>query len=158
MPSPYSLFACLPKHMNTRPTSLVSCESFFPGRGRNIITYSRTQRRPRNDCPNLRPDGRSRSTHRVSRVYLCVRTRTGYPIRTHESDLTVIRLQLLEPDRYPYLFKCLYGLLMLLPHRFESMERLRKTGCESQTSLRIEGIDHTRDTSFLSRDLFRLRT
>jgi hypothetical protein len=26
-----------------------------------------------------------------------------------------IRLQLLEPDRYPYLFKCLYGLLMLLP-------------------------------------------
>ncbi|KAI0287644.1 vacuolar protein 14 C-terminal Fig4p binding-domain-containing protein [Russula brevipes] len=28
---------------------------------------------------------------------------------------TYIRLQLLEPDRYPYLFKCLYGLLMLLP-------------------------------------------
>ncbi|KAI9168178.1 hypothetical protein H9P43_007550 [Blastocladiella emersonii ATCC 22665] len=26
-----------------------------------------------------------------------------------------LRLQLLEPDRYPYLFKCLYGLLMLLP-------------------------------------------
>ncbi|CAE7233428.1 unnamed protein product [Rhizoctonia solani] len=28
---------------------------------------------------------------------------------------TSLRLQLLEPDRYPYLFKCLYGLLMLLP-------------------------------------------
>ncbi|KAF9480691.1 ARM repeat-containing protein [Pholiota conissans] len=28
---------------------------------------------------------------------------------------TYIRLQLLEPDRYPYLFKCLYGILMLLP-------------------------------------------
>lgn len=28
---------------------------------------------------------------------------------------TDLRLQLLEPDRYPYLFKCLYGLLMLLP-------------------------------------------
>ncbi|KAF5358988.1 hypothetical protein D9758_004832 [Tetrapyrgos nigripes] len=28
---------------------------------------------------------------------------------------TYIRLQLLEPDRYPHLFKCLYGLLMLLP-------------------------------------------
>jgi len=28
---------------------------------------------------------------------------------------TYIRLQLLEPERYPYLFKCLYGLLMLLP-------------------------------------------
>ncbi|RMZ81333.1 hypothetical protein DV738_g2304, partial [Chaetothyriales sp. CBS 135597] len=26
-----------------------------------------------------------------------------------------LRLQLLEPDRYPYLYKCLYGLLMLLP-------------------------------------------
>ncbi|KAF8165594.1 vacuolar protein 14 C-terminal Fig4p binding-domain-containing protein [Crassisporium funariophilum] len=28
---------------------------------------------------------------------------------------TYIRLQLLEPERYPYLFKCLYGILMLLP-------------------------------------------
>jgi len=28
---------------------------------------------------------------------------------------TYLRLQLLEPGRYPYLFKCLYGLLMLLP-------------------------------------------
>ncbi|PPQ70437.1 hypothetical protein CVT26_013931 [Gymnopilus dilepis] len=28
---------------------------------------------------------------------------------------TYIRLQLLEPDKYPYLFKCLYGILMLLP-------------------------------------------
>lgn len=26
-----------------------------------------------------------------------------------------IRLQLLEPERHPYLFKCLYGILMLLP-------------------------------------------
>lgn len=29
--------------------------------------------------------------------------------------MTDLRLQLLEPDRYPYLYKCLYGLLMLLP-------------------------------------------
>ncbi|CCF54478.1 hypothetical protein NDA10_005690 [Ustilago hordei] len=28
---------------------------------------------------------------------------------------TALRLQLLEPERYPYLFKCLYGVLMLLP-------------------------------------------
>ncbi|KAJ1973512.1 hypothetical protein H4R35_004080 [Dimargaris xerosporica] len=28
---------------------------------------------------------------------------------------TYLRLQLLEPDRYPYLYKCLYGVLMLLP-------------------------------------------
>ncbi|KAI8852323.1 vacuolar protein 14 C-terminal Fig4p binding-domain-containing protein [Chytridium lagenaria] len=28
---------------------------------------------------------------------------------------TYLRLQLLEPDRYPHLFRCLYGILMLLP-------------------------------------------
>ncbi|KAJ1548127.1 hypothetical protein HK096_004313 [Nowakowskiella sp. JEL0078] len=28
---------------------------------------------------------------------------------------TYLRLQLLEPDKYPHLFKCLYGILMLLP-------------------------------------------
>jgi hypothetical protein len=26
-----------------------------------------------------------------------------------------LRLQLLEPERYPFLYKCLYGVLMLLP-------------------------------------------
>jgi vacuole morphology and inheritance protein 14 len=31
------------------------------------------------------------------------------PVFTH------LRLQLLEPEQYPYLYKCLYGLLMLLP-------------------------------------------
>jgi hypothetical protein len=31
------------------------------------------------------------------------------------NSCTDLRLQLLEPDRYPYLYKCLYGLLMLLP-------------------------------------------
>ena len=28
---------------------------------------------------------------------------------------TYLRMQLLEPDRYPFLYKCLYGVLMLLP-------------------------------------------
>lgn len=28
---------------------------------------------------------------------------------------TYLRLQLLEPEKYPYLYKCLYGILMLLP-------------------------------------------
>lgn len=28
---------------------------------------------------------------------------------------TYLRLQLLEPERYPYLYRCLYGVLMLLP-------------------------------------------
>jgi vacuole morphology and inheritance protein 14 len=35
-----------------------------------------------------------------------------------------MRLQLLEPERYPYLFKCLYGLLMLLPQS-SAFETLR---------------------------------
>lgn len=26
-----------------------------------------------------------------------------------------LRLQLLEPEKYPYLYKCMYGILMLLP-------------------------------------------
>lgn len=26
-----------------------------------------------------------------------------------------LRLQLLEPDKHPYLYKCMYGILMLLP-------------------------------------------
>jgi vacuole morphology and inheritance protein 14 len=29
--------------------------------------------------------------------------------------MTDLRIQLLEPERYPHLYKCLYGLLMLLP-------------------------------------------
>lgn len=39
-------------------------------------------------------------------------------ILTLSSRLTVVsdlRLQLLEPEKYPHLYKCLYGLLMLLP-------------------------------------------
>lgn len=34
---------------------------------------------------------------------------------TFVHKISDIRLQLLEPERYPYLFKCLYGILMLLP-------------------------------------------
>ena len=34
---------------------------------------------------------------------------------THADNLIDLRLQLLEPERYPHLYKCLYGLLMLLP-------------------------------------------
>ncbi len=50
-----------------------------------------------------------------SPVFTCalVLERTYY--FAHIQGTIDIRLQLLEPDRYPYLFKCLYGLLMLLP-------------------------------------------
>jgi hypothetical protein len=50
-----------------------------------------------------------------SPVFTC---ETSYPFQTqaHNSPSHLdIRLQLLEPERYPYLFKCLYGILMLLP-------------------------------------------
>ena len=29
--------------------------------------------------------------------------------------MTDLRLQLLEPEKYPFLYKCMYGILMLLP-------------------------------------------
>jgi len=45
-----------------------------------------------------------------SPVFTCIRPKFSYLLM--RSDL---RLQLLEPEKYPYLFKCLYGLLMLLP-------------------------------------------
>ena len=50
-----------------------------------------------------------------SPVFTCMSASMGYPIHTNEFAVIDIRLQLLEPDKYPYLFKCLYGLLMLLP-------------------------------------------
>ncbi|KAL1659728.1 vacuolar protein 14 C-terminal Fig4p binding-domain-containing protein [Schizophyllum commune] len=56
--------------------------------------------------------------HRVARVHLCVRFafERDRPKTDKQHPTTAdIRLQLLEPERYPHLFKCLYGLLMLLP-------------------------------------------
>jgi len=46
-----------------------------------------------------------------------------------------LRLQLLEPERYPYLFKCLYGILMLLPQS-SAFETLRNR-LNSVTSLGV---------------------
>ncbi|KDQ15363.1 hypothetical protein BOTBODRAFT_31687 [Botryobasidium botryosum FD-172 SS1] len=52
---------------------------------------------------------------------------------------TSLRLQLLEPEKYPYLFKCLYGLLMLLPQSsaFISL-RNRLNAVSSMGSLHIQ--------------------
>jgi vacuole morphology and inheritance protein 14 len=48
-----------------------------------------------------------------SPVFTC-RMRTSLII--NPANMTIdLRLQLLEPERYPHLYKCLYGLLMLLP-------------------------------------------
>ncbi|CCO31892.1 hypothetical protein BN14_05943 [Rhizoctonia solani AG-1 IB] len=41
---------------------------------------------------------------------------------------TSLRLQLLEPDRHPYLFKCLYGLLMILPQSSAFVSLSRRLG------------------------------
>lgn len=43
-----------------------------------------------------------------SNYFLC-------PLLTSAHVLIDLRLQLLEPENYPYLYKCLYGVLMLLP-------------------------------------------
>jgi len=48
---------------------------------------------------------------------------------------TSLRMQLLEPERYPFLFKSLYGLLMLLPQG-SAFETLR-TRLNSITTLGI---------------------
>ncbi|KAF4121569.1 hypothetical protein GMORB2_1977 [Geosmithia morbida] len=37
------------------------------------------------------------------------------PVFTCKALLPHLRLQLLEPEKYPYLYKCMYGILMLLP-------------------------------------------
>ncbi|KAH3679795.1 hypothetical protein WICPIJ_008529 [Wickerhamomyces pijperi] len=56
---------------------------------------------------------------------------------------TRVRLQLLEPEKYPYLYKCLYGILMLLPqstafvtlkNRLSSVSVLNSFPTTSQTS------------------------
>lgn len=61
---------------------------------------------------------------------------------TLHSDL---RLQLLEPDRYPYLYKCLYGLLMLLPQ--SSAFAALKNRLNSVSAI---GLLHTPSASSLS--------
>lgn len=58
------------------------------------------------------PGGQARTTNRIARLYLYVFLAFSQKIFQSPTD---IRLQLLEPERYPYLFKCLYGILMLLP-------------------------------------------
>lgn len=42
-------------------------------------------------------------------------TREPYETKDALLTRTDLRLQLLEPEKYPHLYKCLYGLLMLLP-------------------------------------------
>jgi len=51
-----------------------------------------------------------------SPVFTCrANQRLSRALLTSLSDL---RLQLLEPEKYPHLYKCLYGLLMLLPQSY----------------------------------------
>lgn len=51
-----------------------------------------------------------------SPVFTCKYLNHGASIYEHVLiNALDLRLQLLEPEKYPYLFKCLYGILMLLP-------------------------------------------
>jgi vacuole morphology and inheritance protein 14 len=51
-------------------------------------------------------------TCKCARMICCYFQLTHFFFLEKKKDL---RLQLLEPEKYPYLFKCLYGILMLLP-------------------------------------------
>lgn len=51
-----------------------------------------------------------------SPVFTCEETHLyRQELKGTNCSVTDLRLQLLEPEKYPYLYKCLYGLLMLLP-------------------------------------------
>ncbi|KIJ57093.1 hypothetical protein M422DRAFT_218953 [Sphaerobolus stellatus SS14] len=69
---------------------------------------------------------------------------------------TYLRLQLLEPEKYPYLFKCLYGLLMLLPQSSAFMSlRNRLSAVSSMGFLHIApkgGLSTAATRSKLSRE------
>uniref|UniRef100_A0A7S4IQF6 Vacuolar protein 14 C-terminal Fig4-binding domain-containing protein n=1 Tax=Vannella robusta TaxID=1487602 RepID=A0A7S4IQF6_9EUKA len=55
---------------------------------------------------------------------------------------TGLRMQLLEPTKYPSLYKCLYGLLMLLPQSdaFETLKnRLNSVATLGQVYLLVQG-------------------
>jgi hypothetical protein len=73
----------------------------------------KVKRGPGSYRANACSDRQTGATNRITGFHLYVL----YPCisSTMFSLLVDIRLQLLEPERYPHLFKCLYGLLMLLP-------------------------------------------
>lgn len=52
-----------------------------------------------------------------SPVFTCKPNHNPSITKSHLTSTTPqdLRLQLLEPEKYPYLYKCLYGVLMLLP-------------------------------------------
>lgn len=50
-----------------------------------------------------------------SPVFTCKSIPGAPEVEAATNSVKDLRLQLLEPDKYPYLYKCLYGLLMLLP-------------------------------------------
>ncbi|KAJ5898792.1 Protein VAC14 [Penicillium taxi] len=52
---------------------------------------------------------------------------------------TYLRLQLLEPDKYPYLYKCLYGVLMLLPQSSAFAALKNRLNSVSNTSVLHSG-------------------
>lgn len=50
-----------------------------------------------------------------SPVFTCMCPNASRAIQTRTNVWQDLRLQLLEPEKYPFLYKCMYGILMLLP-------------------------------------------
>lgn len=59
----------------------------------------------------------------------------SYNDNSHPLLLIDLRLQLLEPDRYPHLLKALYGILMILPQSsaFETLKNRLSSVCSLGT-------------------------
>ena len=75
-----------------------------------------TQRRPRDHRRPPHSNRQARPAPRIARLHLCAPSH--YPTLCPQltlAHMTALRLQLLEPEKYPYLLKAMYGLLMLLP-------------------------------------------
>ncbi|KAG6106928.1 hypothetical protein E4U13_007173 [Claviceps humidiphila] len=66
---------------------------------------------------------------------------------------TYLRLQLLEPEKYPYLYKCMYGILMLLPQSsaFAALKN-RLNSVSSIGYIHVSPRSTTNSTSALSYD------
>ncbi|KAG6152162.1 hypothetical protein E4U48_007097 [Claviceps purpurea] len=66
---------------------------------------------------------------------------------------TYLRLQLLEPEKYPYLYKCMYGILMLLPQSsaFAALKN-RLNSVSSIGYIHVSPRSATNSTSALSYD------
>lgn len=60
---------------------------------------------------------------------------------------TYLRLQLLEPEKYPHLYKCLYGILMLLPQSSAYLTLRNRLNSVNSLTMMIHGFQTTSKSS-----------